>query len=309
MGVSVKHVLEQGPMLRALGKVALSTLRPEKSGSGQPQCPTAWIERDVPSPSRALVRDFVRNVGGDPSAYRDEIPFHLFPQWGLALASRAVSEAAYPMARVMNAGCSAEIRAPLALGEPLHVKARLESIDDDGVRAILTQKIVTSTRSSPDALVATLRAFVPLESRTNGGSQKPARPKKSGAGATLVPRAAREIAFMRLGSSAGRDFAILTGDFNPIHWVAPYAKAAGFRAPILHGFGTFSRTVEALHRRLFSGAVHAISKIDVRFTRPLVLPVSVGVYVEGESVFIGDAPGGIAYLAGTFSRVSERLSA
>jgi len=309
MGVSVKHVLEQGPMLRALGAVALSTLRSEKIGGAQPQCPTAWIEREVPSPSPALVRDFVRNVGGDPSAYRDEIPFHLFPQWGLALASRAVSEAAYPMARVMNAGCSAEVRGPLPLGEPLHVKARLESIDDDGTRAILTQQIVTGTPSSPDALVATLRAFVPLEAGTNGSSKKAARPKKNGTGATLVPATAREIAFMRIGSSAGRDFAILTGDFNPIHWVAPYAKAAGFRAPILHGFGTFSRTVEALHRRLFSGDVHAISKIDVRFTRPLVLPTSVGVYVDGESVFVGDAAGGVAYLAGTFSRVSRGLSA
>ena len=213
------------------------------------------------------------------------------------------------MARVMNAGCSAEIRGPLALGEPLQVKARLESIDDDGTRAILTQRIVSGTQSSPDALVATLRAFVPLEARSNGGSQKAARPKKAGAGAAVVPSTAREIAFMRLGPSAGRDFAILTGDFNPIHWVAPYAKAAGFRSPILHGFGTFSRTVEALHRRLFSGDVHALSKIDVRFTRPLVLPASVGVYVDGENVFVGDAPGGVAYLVGTFSRVSGGLSA
>jgi hypothetical protein len=198
MGVSVRHVLEQGPMLRALGAVAVATLLPEKSAK-KPTCPTPWIEREVPAPSPALVREFVRNVGGEPSSYRDELPFHLFPQWGLPLASRAVSEASYPMARVMNAGCAAEIHHPLPLGEPLIVKARLESIDDDGSRAILTQRIVTGTRSIPGALVATLRAFVPLAPRSNGSKDKSAKSgKRAGGTPTLVPPHAREIAFMRL---------------------------------------------------------------------------------------------------------------
>lgn len=82
-------------MLRALGAVALSTLRSSASGHRpQPECPTPWIEREVQAPPAALVRDFVANSGGEPSSYRDELPFHLFPQWSLALASQAVSEAA-----------------------------------------------------------------------------------------------------------------------------------------------------------------------------------------------------------------------
>jgi acyl dehydratase len=291
-------------MLRALGAVAISTLRPPGAGESRPQprCPTRWIEREVTAPPAALVRDFVKDAGGDPSSYREELPFHLFPQWGLALASQAVSEAAYPMARVMNAGCAVEVHHPLPAGEPLLVKARLESIDDDGSRAILTQRLVTGTRSVPEAITASIRAFVPLAARGDG-------PKKAGGPAPLVPANAREIAFMRVRPSAGLDFAILTGDFNPVHWARPYARAAGFRAPILHGFATFSRTVEALHRRLFSGDVHALSKIDVRFTRPLALPASVGVYVLDDRVFVGDAPGGVAYLTGTFSRASGGPSA
>ena len=38
----------------------------------------------------------------------------------------------------------------------------------------------------------------------------------------------------------------------------------------------------------------------MRFTRPLVLPARVGVYVRGDKVWVGDAPGGPAYLEGTF---------
>ena len=285
-------------MLRALGAVAVSTLRSSvvDGNRAQPECPTPWIEREVAAPPVALVREFVANCGGEPSSYRDELPFHLFPQWSLALASQAVSAAAYPMARVMNAGCSVEVLHPLQMGESLLVKARLEAIDDDGSRAILTQRVVTGTRSQPEALVANIRAFVPL-------GTKDAK-KKGGSSTPMVPSNAREIAFLRVKPNAGLDFAILTGDFNPVHWVRPYARAAGFRGTILHGFATFSRTVEALHRRLFSGDVHALSKIDVRFTRPLLLPASVGVYVQDDQVFVGDAPSGVAYLTGTFSRAS-----
>ena len=302
MSVSIRHVLSQGSMLRALGVVAISTLRSSAADGSRPQprCPTDWIEREVAAPPAALVRDFVVETGGDPSSYRHELPFHLFPQWGLALASQAVSEAGYPMARVMNAGCAVEVLRPLPAGEPLLVKARLESIDDDGSRAILTQRVVTGTRSEPEAVVATVRAFVPL------AAKPPA--KKAGSPTPLVPANAREIAFMRVRPTAGLDFAILTGDFNPVHWARPYARAAGFRGTILHGFATFSRTVEALQRRLFSGDVHALSKIDVRFTRPLLLPASVGVYVLDDQVFVGDARGGVAYLTGTFSRVPGRSS-
>jgi len=61
-----------------------------------------------------------------------------------------------------------------------------------------------------------------------------------------------------------------------------------------------ARAIEALNRGLFAGDVTALQEIDVRFTRPLVLPARVGVYVRGDKVWVGDAPGGPAYLEGTF---------
>jgi len=293
MTVALRHVLEQGPMLRALGRAAVSTavsmFRSSRPRGDAPSVPGPWIEGEI-APSAALVAAYVRHVGGDPSAYRKEVPAHLFPQWGLPLAARATSGLSYPIARVLNAGCRLEIRAPLPLGEPLLVRARLESVDDDGQRAILTQRVVTGPRSMPDAVVADVRAFVPLQAE---------RDKRRAP--VLVPTESREIAFGRVGAGAGLDFAKLTGDFNPVHWVPAYARGAGFRSCILHGFATLARAVEALHRRAFSNDVHALTGIDVRFTRPLLLPRTVGVYIAGGDVFVGDGPGGMAYLAGSFT--------
>jgi hypothetical protein len=302
MSIPIRHVLSQGPVLAALGRVAASTLiRRAPSGGAPPTTPGPWIEAEIPPRPDDLVRDYVRNVGGDPGWYRGVLPPSLFPQWGFPLAARTLEGLPYPMARVMNAGCAIDVRAPIPLGQPLRVRVRLESIDDDGTRAILVQRVITGTRKEPEALIGEIRAFVPLKSATRSagagerGSPRPRKPTK------CVPLDATELAFLRIGKDAGLDFAKLTGDFNPIHWLAPYARASGFRAPILHGFGTFARAVEALNRARFAGDASRLSTFEARFVKPLVLPARVGVYVRGGSIWVGDASGGGAYLEGTFT--------
>ena len=292
MSVSNKHVLEQLPVLRTLGEVALSALAKKPAGGPVPAAPGPWIEATLPPRSAELIRDYVRHVGGDPASYRGTVPPHLFPQWGFPLAARAIADIPWALTRVMNAGVRLEIRSALPADEPLLVKARLESIDANERRAILTQRIVTSTPSTPEAIVADLHAFVPLGKKEKGGARE-ARP--------TVPGDAREIAFLRIPANAGLDFAKLTGDFNPIHWIAPYARAAGFRATILHGFGTMARAIEAVNRRVFAGDARALRLVEVKFTRPLVLPAKVGVYVKSDGgLWVGDAPGGGIYLDGRF---------
>jgi acyl dehydratase len=292
MGVSMRHVLEQGAMLRMLGGAALTALRRPGGTKPTPALPGPWIASEVVSPSRALVRAFVKNAGGDPSLYKEIVPPHLFPQWALPLAFRVVAPAApYPLTRVINAGCKLVQRAPLLAGERLILRARLESIDDDTRRAILTTRIVTGTANAPDALEAEIHALVPL-ARKQGA-------RSNGKAPVLVPLYARELAFFRLGADAGFDFAKLTGDLNPIHWVPAYARASGFQSTILHGFGTFALAIETVVRRMLSGDVGALASADARFTRPLVLPARVGVYVSQErEIFVGNAPGAPAYLTG-----------
>ncbi len=298
MPVSIMHAFAQGRSVAALGRVALSGLFNAKTHQA-PQLgagPGPWIEARLPPRSPELVRAYIKHVGGDPAWYRGRLPAHLFPQWGFALAAQALLGLHYPLARAINGGCRLENRAPLPADEPLEVRARIESIDDDGRRAIITQRVITGTVTTPDAVIADLRAFIPLASKkeeTNG--KKPAKPRPS------VPANVHEIAFLRIREDAGLDFAKLTGDFNPIHWVKPYARAAGFRTVILHGFSTFARSIEALNRARFAGDPSRLKTIDARLSRPLVLPARVGVYVNGEGgIWVGDAPGGGAYLEGKF---------
>ncbi len=161
----------------------------------------------------------------------------------------------------------------------------------------LTIRVGTRPVGGEDALLADLRVLIPLarSSSSGGAERKPHKPKP------LVPASSRELSRARLSRSAGADFAKLTGDFNPIHWLAPYARAVGFRGVILHGFGMFARAHEALVRGLLSGDALRIRSLSADFTRPLVLPADCGVYLHGDDeVIVGDAPGGAAYMMGKF---------
>lgn len=298
MTVSTRHVFEQGPALRGMGQAALGALK-QRLGIGgairEPTVPGPEVRATFPPRSAELIRDYAKHVGGNPSTYKKRVPPHLFPQWAFALTGQTLEGLRYPMLKAMNGGCRLLMNAPLPANEPLEVTARLESIDDDGRRAILEQRIVTSTRSAPEALIAHLYIFIPLA----GGKDTPKEPRKKRE-RPRVPADAKEIAYWKLGASAGLDFAKLTGDFNPVHWVPAYARAFGFRNTILHGFGTMARAIEGLNHGLFSGDVDALREVHVRFTRPLVLPARVGLYVRGSDFYVGDAPSGPAYLTGQY---------
>jgi hypothetical protein len=302
MGVSTRYVLHQGPVLGALGRAAMAAVKSRKKtsgGSAPTQIPGRELRERIPPRPADLVQDYIRNVGGDPSAYRNQVPAHLFPQWVFPLQARGLEDVNYPLQKVLNGGCRIEFNAPLAINEALNVSCRLEGIDDDGKRAIIHQRAVTGTAAQPDAVVTHVYAFVPLSSKKD---EKPAggAPKKK-APPPRVPEDAREIAFWNIPVSAGLDFAKLTGDFNPIHWIAPAARAAGFKNVILHGFATLARAIEGMNRALFAGDPSRLATIDVRFTRPLVLPAKVGLYVRGDEIFVGSAKGGPANLVGTFT--------
>jgi acyl dehydratase len=292
-----RHLVHQHRVIASLSGVAMRGLlqRFEHGPRALEPLPGPELSATLAPPPAALIRDYVRAVGGDPLAYGRTIPAHLFPQWSFPLATKTLRRLPFPLLRTLNGGCRLEINAPLSVEEPLLLRARLESVDDDGRRAVLHQRIVTEQRSRPEAVVAHLYAIVPTASRSR--PRGPARKPKE---ILRVPEHARELRRLSLDRNAGLDFALLTGDFNPVHWLAPYARALGYEGSILHGFASMAYAFETLTRELFGGTTNALRMVDVRFVRPLVLPADVGVYVRGNEFFLGSR-GGPAFLAGTYS--------
>ncbi|MDP7114513.1 MAG: MaoC/PaaZ C-terminal domain-containing protein [Myxococcota bacterium] len=301
MGASPVHLLRQGPVVWSLLKAATKGPGKEGPGIGDATLPGPVLTANLPPRNAAMVRDYIRLVGGDPSWYRGAVPPHLFPQWGFPLLASTLGPLSYDMRRILNAGCKMEIHRPLPADQPLNIEAQLMSVDDNGKRALLTERLLTGTDEAPGAIECHATALVPLP-RDKGADGTEPQAKKEKKERPRVPEGAREIHRWKLSPTSGRDFAFVTGDINPIHWVAAYGKMAGFKGRIAHGFSGMARLAESLNRQLWSGDVSRLASLEVRFVRPLRLPAKVGVYVDDEGgCFVGDAPGGPAYFSGTYT--------
>jgi acyl dehydratase len=108
----------------------------------------------------------------------------------------------------------------------------------------------------------------------------------------------RPSATWRVPDDAGRRYASVSGDVNPIHLSGLTAKAFGFKRAIAHGMWMKARALAALQGRL-PDAVTA----DVAFKKPLLLPSTVVLSTAeaggGWDVAVRNATSGTEHLVGT----------
>ncbi len=256
-------------MIMSLGTVAVDSLLGRLRDQRANELPGPEVSIRIPPPTDALIDDFLRHVGSEPAEYAALIPPQLFPQWGLAVALRALRGCGYPLVKMINGGCRLESHAALRRGKPLKVRARLESVTTDARRAVLRQRIVTEQEGAPEALVAEIYGIVRAAKGRATDSE-------------CLPPDARELTEWRLERHAGLTFALLTGDLNPVHWLPAYARALGFPSTILHGFAAMARVYGGLERAL----QRRLHFLDLRFVRPITLPARVSLHTSGDRVFV-----------------------
>jgi len=113
----------------------------------------------------------------------------------------------------------------------------------------------------------------------------------------------RVVATWRIPDDAGRRYAKVSGDVNPIHLSGLTAKAFGFKRAIAHGMWVKARVLGALGGRLPDALT-----VDVAFRKPLLLPSTVtlstaSVGANGWDVAVRNASGGTEHLVGTIRPV------
>ena len=294
MSVPLSFVRHQLPMLNAIGRTAALALKQKVvRPRAMPPVPGPILTERLPPRDPKLVEAFLAHVGSRPGTWADgQLPPHFFPQWVFARLSRALEGLPYPVMAMLNGGCHLTIHRPMPMGEAIDVEVQLTEVDDDGRLAVITERCTTGTATAPAALDIEFHPVVRLPKKKGAGDG----PKKD---KPTIPTSAREIGRWSLAANAGLEFALLTGDFNPIHWIPAAAKAAGFKSTILHGFGAMTRAIEAIVADA-GGDGTRLGEIDVRFTRPLVLPADVGAFVDGDRIFVGERPGAEPNMTGRF---------
>lgn len=264
-GVPYGLLRHHGAMLRMGGQILMHTaLGALRSGTASPaSAPITTIEpvtRTIEAPPEELVEQYIgwaRAWAGAAGHYGQELPPHMVSQWSLPLVGELLLRMPYRLASVINQGASLRVHGPLPRNTPLTVRAAVEHIEQAAGRVKVTVSINTGTAHQANLVEARLHMsfLLPGPRAPRQAPQRPPEPQWRTAG------------LWHAEADDGLRFALLTGDFNPIHWCGPLARRSVFGGTVLHGFGSLVRSYEALEPGSFN-------EIDVRFVRPVPLPCS-----------------------------------
>lgn len=218
-----------------------------------------WQET-LPAPADDLVDAFCAWVDAPSGRHDRTLPTALaISQVALASIARLTMQAPYRMPSVLNQGVRVEIHQPLPRHEAVTLRGELLDASDDGYRARIHSRLTIGTATVPHALTVESIAAVILR-------QRPPAP------ATPPPDMDwHSIGHWQASADAGRQFFLLTGDFNPIHTLPLLARRTRFKGCIMHGYGAMSQALERLHTHLEQQG-ESLHLLDLRFIRPVPLP-------------------------------------
>jgi acyl dehydratase len=143
----------------------------------------------------------------------------------------------FPLLGVVHVADRIEQRRPLRLGEPLDLAVWAEDLRPHPKGRQLD--VVTEAAVAGEPVWRERSTY--LRRGAGGSGEGPEREDVGG-----LPVAAR----WRVPGDAGRRYAAVSGDRNPIHLHRLTARPFGFKQPIAHGMWTLARCLAALEGRL-----------------------------------------------------------
>ncbi len=255
MTASLGLLRHHGPMLKTIGRILWASARPgRRRAVATPEATGTTIHRAIAPPAAALVERYVE-WSGAAGRYRNELPPHMVSQWSTPLVGELLLALPYRLTRVINQGVTLKVNGPLPRGVPLSLSASLQKVEEAGGRARVTVLIVSGTAQQAALVETRLHLSFMLP------GPRPARPPRD----QVDDPDWQTVGAWQAAAGDGLQFALLTGDFNPIHWCGPLARRSVFRGKVLHGFGSLVRSYETLPEG-------SCREIDIRFLRPVPLP-------------------------------------
>lgn len=285
-----------GDMLKALARIGLSgVVKGQQPHSNPEQFNDIFIT--LPAPNADLVAGYnewsrrgiipverktsiENNTAAQPhstpehnSTLENALPVHFFSQFAIAVCAKQLRLTRYPLHRIINQGTGFTQHAPIPLGEKLKVVCKMRPITEKNNRARVHQVLQIGTIAQPNCWEVDFHTLFIL-GKTEGNKRSEDTTEQTS------PRW-QEVGQWQVAPQDGWQFALLTGDFNPIHWVDWLAKKSPFGQKVLHGFGMFARTIATLE----AAKAQSVTSIQVRFTGPARLNGQiVSVFVTEEVV-------------------------
>lgn len=203
-----------------------------------------------------LVDHYAEWSGAPTERYVDSLPPHFCSHWAIPMLAWLGGHAPYNVFGLLNQGIRLQIHAPIPRNTPLHLSGKLMSVNDDGNRGRIHSRVSAGVDGKKDCITIDNYTVV-IHRSTKGKSERKAPEDHS----------FKTVGTWSVNESDGVNFALLTGDFNPIHTISAVGRRSQFGGCILHGFGQLARSYESLVDFGFD-----IAEIDIRWIKPVKLP-------------------------------------
>lgn len=232
----------------------------------------------------ATAEAYRRLVGGEAfdGVHRWSLPSVLVHVLGFPVQVALMADRRFPLPLMglVHLSNAVEHRRPIGVEQPLQIRARAENLREhrrgvqvDIVTEVLREQADPAAPAEQDVLWTGTSTYLarglrlPDEPAT-GSSEESGR--RADDAVALPPRTAS----WRFGADAGRSWAAVSGDCNPIHLSALTAKALGMPSAIAHGMHAAAKMLEG---REPQQAGHCWR---ITFEAPIRLPAQVAVAAE-----------------------------
>lgn len=294
--VPLTYLRHQAPNILGMVGAGVRSALPMR-GDSEVETPSAPVTRCLGPVPEDLIAAYADWTGAPPDRYSDHLPPHMFCYWALGLISELTGQAPYNLLSAVNQGCRMVTERNLPASEAIEVRGQLADVSDDGRRIRIATHLDAGTQSAPDAQHIDVMAAVPRRNPKGGKRQS-----EQGAESDF-----ETVGRWSAQAEDGINFALLTGDFNPLHTLPPLGRRTRYGGCILHGFGQLTRTYEAI---LNAGI--GIGVFDIRYVKPVPLPTdSLDVQVArdrddgGTRALRVQSPDGTLHLAGHLQETAE----
>ncbi|MGJ9404727.1 MaoC family dehydratase [Nesterenkonia aurantiaca] len=286
------------PSLSSLyGRAALGAARSKlRPGAGARSLPGKTMLAQHPGVSAEQAESYRRLFGGEAfdGAHRTALPSVLVHIIGFPVQMALMSQDEFPLPLIglVHVANEVEHLRPVRVGQPVQILVAAENLRPHrrGTQVDITVTVLEAGADPAGAGRASSGAASVLWRSVSTYLSKGAQlgteiSQASGAeqgGSSAVTRSEERESFVppvktaswRLGADAGRAYAAVSGDYNPIHVSQLAAKTLGMPAAIVHGMYSAGRMLEG---REPEGAGH---RWWIRFEAPVTLPGTVAFAAE-----------------------------
>ena len=253
-----RQIFERPPKLGTLYRRALFRRRPDRGLVAIPRI-EAELTRVVPTEAALAT---YRRVTQDPSTERT-LPIcypHVIAS-PLHAALLAMPEFPYKILGLVHVENVITQHRPIAEGEPLRVVCVIEGAEE--AKKGISFDVQTEVTVDGERVWESASKILRIRKGGSGKSKAKRPPHVPGE----APGAQRSVIW-RLPGDLGRQYAGVSGDYNPIHLWPVTAKLFGFKRPIIHGMWSLARCLTEIEPDELGGSC----TLSVRFKRPVLLP-------------------------------------